>query len=269
MIPSFFGGGFNVTEMIFDRSTSRGRPDRGSSINPSIPSASYLARHDVTVGRDTPTRVGDLGVTHPVSGQQNDPRPLRQPGPDRRRTGPLRQPFLIPRIATKGRLLACIIVPNITAKLLTGNVLALKALLPQLKAAKKASVVVVTSVDAGSAEQQLAAYASSKAALTMGVQTIALDYARTGINFNLLAPGPMRAGLFERHLASAADPAQFLATREARQPIGRIIGADEVANAALFLLTDQASALFATTVTADGGLTASFDYRTGAEGSSA
>jgi hypothetical protein len=56
VIPNFFGGGFRVTEMIFDRSTSRGRPDRGSSINPSIPSASYRARHDVTVGRDTPTR---------------------------------------------------------------------------------------------------------------------------------------------------------------------------------------------------------------------
>lgn len=150
-----------------------------------------------------------------------------------------------------------------------GNVLAVKTLLPALQAAPRAAVVVVTSVDAGSAEQQLAAYASSKAALTMGIQTIALDYARTGINFNLLAPGPMRAGLFERHLASADDPAQFLATRQARQPIGRIVGADEVAHAALFLLTEQASALFATTVTADGGLTASFDYRTGAEGSSA
>jgi hypothetical protein len=57
VIPSLFGGGFNVTEMIFERSTSRGRPDRGSSIRPSIPSASYLARQDVTVGRDTPTRV--------------------------------------------------------------------------------------------------------------------------------------------------------------------------------------------------------------------
>jgi hypothetical protein len=40
-----------------ERSTSRGRPERGSSISPSIPSASYLARQDVTVGRDTPTRV--------------------------------------------------------------------------------------------------------------------------------------------------------------------------------------------------------------------
>ena len=56
MIPSFFGGGARVTAMIFDRFTSRGRPDRGSSINPSIPFASYRARQAVTVGRDTPTR---------------------------------------------------------------------------------------------------------------------------------------------------------------------------------------------------------------------
>ena len=56
MIPSFFGGGVKVTEMIFDRFTSRGRPDRGSSIKPSIPFASYRARQAVTVGRETPTR---------------------------------------------------------------------------------------------------------------------------------------------------------------------------------------------------------------------
>ena len=55
VIPSFFGGGVKVTAMIFERSTSRGRPDRGSSTNPSIPSASYRARQAVTVGRDTPT----------------------------------------------------------------------------------------------------------------------------------------------------------------------------------------------------------------------
>ena len=85
----------------------------------------------------------------------------------------------------------------------------------------------------------------------MAVRTIALDYARTGVTINLLAPGPMRAGLFERHLAASADPEEFLSTRTARQPIGRIIGADEVANAAAFLLSDQASGLFATTVTVD------------------
>jgi 2,3-dihydro-2,3-dihydroxybenzoate dehydrogenase len=74
-----------------------------------------------------------------------------------------------------------------------GNVIALKTLMPHLQKAEHASVVVVTSVDAHFAEQQLASYASSKAALTGAVRTIALDYARTGIQFNLLAPGPMRA----------------------------------------------------------------------------
>jgi 2,3-dihydro-2,3-dihydroxybenzoate dehydrogenase len=150
-----------------------------------------------------------------------------------------------------------------------GNVIALKTLLPHLKDADHASVVVVTSVDAHFAEQQLGSYASSKAALTGAVRTIALDYARTGIQFNLLAPGPMRAGLFERHLASASDPEKFLATRQARQPLGRITGADEVANSALFLLSRESSAVFGTTLVADGGLTTGFDFRTGSEGSSA
>jgi NAD(P)-dependent dehydrogenase (short-subunit alcohol dehydrogenase family) len=150
-----------------------------------------------------------------------------------------------------------------------GNVVALQALLPLLTNAAHGSVVAVSSVNAAFGEQQLAAYSSSKAALTGAIRTIALDYARHGVNINVLAPGPMRAGLFERHLASAADPERFLATREARQPIGRIPGADEVARAAAFLLSPAASAVFGSTLTADGGLTAGFDFRTGAEGSSA
>lgn len=150
-----------------------------------------------------------------------------------------------------------------------GNVIALRALLPLLTGAAHGSVVAVSSVNAAFGEQQLAAYSSSKAALSGAIRTIALDYARRGVNINILAPGPMRAGLFERHLASAADPKKFLAAREARQPIGRIPGADEVARVAAFLLSPAASAVFGTTLTADGGLTAGFDFRTGAEGSSA
>ena len=94
-----------------------------------------------------------------------------------------------------------------------GNVLALRELLPLLTSAEYAAVVAVSSINAQFGEQQLAAYSSSKAALTSAVRTIALDYARHGVRVNILAPGPMRAGLFERHLASATDPARFLATR--------------------------------------------------------
>jgi len=54
--PKLFGGVRRVAAMIASRSTVRGRPERGSSTRPSIPACSYLLRHNVTVGRDTPTR---------------------------------------------------------------------------------------------------------------------------------------------------------------------------------------------------------------------
>ena len=67
---------------------------------------------------------------------------------------------------------------------------------------------------AGEVHALLGENGAGKSTLGTGaVRTIALDYVRTGIQFNLLAPGPMRAGLFERHLASASDPEKFLATR--------------------------------------------------------
>ncbi len=76
------------------------------------------------------------------------------------------------------------------------------------------------------------------------------------------------AGLFERHMKSASGPERFYATRAARQPGGRIMAPGDVARAALFLLSDGAAALNGADVIADGGLTTSFDFRTGAEGAS-
>ena len=88
------------------------------------------------------------------------------------------------------------------------------------------------------------------------------------MNFNVLAPGPMRPACSNATSPRPTTP-PFLATREARQPRGHIVGVDEVARAALFLLSPASSAILGTTLTADGGLTTGFDFRTGAEGSSA
>ena len=130
------------------------------------------------------------------------------------------------------------------------------------------AIVAVASVNATLAEQQLAIYNASKAAVRQLARTAALDHARRGIRINVLSPGPMMAGLFKRHVESATDSSRFLATRANRQPQGRILEASEVAQAALFLLSDGATALLGADVIADGGLTAGFDFRTGAEGAS-
>jgi len=150
-----------------------------------------------------------------------------------------------------------------------GTVLGMKALLPRMIAARDGSIVTIASIDALHAEQQLVSYCASKAAVLQLSRTAALDHARDGVNVNCVLPGPMRAGLFERHMASAANPEQFLATRANRQPFGEIPRPEEVAKVALFLLSDAAKGMTGAQVTADGGLTTGFDFRTGAEGSSA
>jgi len=149
-----------------------------------------------------------------------------------------------------------------------GTALAFRALLPSMIARGGGPVVAVASVDAMFAEQQLAVYAASKGAVRQLTRTVAMDHARQGIRANVLSPGPMLAGLFERHMKSASDPDRFLATRANRQPSGRILDPSEVAGAALFLLSDASTALNGADVVADGGLTTSFDFRTGSEGAS-
>ncbi len=149
-----------------------------------------------------------------------------------------------------------------------GTALAFKAVLPLMLAAAGGRIVAVASVNALVAEQQLGIYNATKAAVRQLARTVAMDHARQGIRANVLSPGPMMAGLFKRHLESASHPDQFLATRANRQPNGRILEAREVAASAMFLLSDGAAALNGAELIADGGLSASFDFRTGAEGAS-
>jgi NAD(P)-dependent dehydrogenase (short-subunit alcohol dehydrogenase family) len=149
-----------------------------------------------------------------------------------------------------------------------GTALAIKAMIPLMLKRGGGPIVAVASIDATFAEQQLSIYAASKGAVRQLARTIAMDHARAGIRVNVLSPGPMMAGLFMRHMQSAADPAKFEATRANRQPNGKILDPDDVARAALFLLSDGAGAINGADILADGGLTTSFDFRTGAEGAS-
>lgn len=149
-----------------------------------------------------------------------------------------------------------------------GTALAIKALLPRMIENGGGQIVAVGSVSGSFGEQQLAAYTASKAAVRGLARTIALDHARQGIRVNVLSPGPMMAGLFKRHMESAADSKKFEATRANRQPAGRIIDPKDVARAAMFLLSDQSGAFIGEDLMADGGLSTGFDFRTGAEGAS-
>jgi|HubBroStandDraft_2_1064218.scaffolds.fasta_scaffold111485_2 hypothetical protein len=69
-------------------------------------------------------------------------------------------------------------------------------------------------------------------------------------------------------MKSAKDPEKFHATRAVRQPSSKILDPSDIAKATLFLLLDPSAALNGRELIADGGLTMSFEFRTGSEGAS-
>lgn len=148
----------------------------------------------------------------------------------------------------------------------TGVFHAVRSLLPAMVEVGRGSIVTVASVDAFLAEQGLAAYCSAKGALLQLTRCLAVDHARQGIRVNCVAPGVIDTPFFRRHLETASDPEAFLAVREQRNPLGRLLDADEVAGVVEFAAVGDSTGMTGSVLTVDAGLSASFDFRTGAEG---
>ena len=81
------------------------------------------------------------------------------------------------------------------------------------------SIVTVGSVSGLYAEQGLVAYGAAKAALIHLTKSVAVDFGRQGIRANCVCPGTTDTPLFRRHLETSDNPAAFLASRAARNPL--------------------------------------------------
>ena len=96
-------------------------------------------------------------------------------------------------------------------------------------------------------------YAASKAAALQLTQAIGIDYASSHIRACSLLPGMIRTRMMERVEQGASDPEAVRQWHEHAQPIGRTGTPEEVAYAALFLVSDEASFVTATPLLVDGG----------------
>jgi NAD(P)-dependent dehydrogenase (short-subunit alcohol dehydrogenase family) len=139
-------------------------------------------------------------------------------------------------------------------------VLGLQACLPSMIGRGAGSVVVVASVNGLQAEQDLAAYNSSKGALVQLVRSAAIDHARDGVRINAVCPSTIDTPFIRGQVDSMPDPAAFRAEMEARHPLGRILDPAEVASVVVFLSTSEASGMTGASVVVDLGLTASPDF---------
>jgi len=106
----------------------------------------------------------------------------------------------------------------------------------------------------GSATSQIA-YTASKGGVLALSRELGVEFAQRGIRVNALCPGPIDTPLLRELYAS--DPVQA-ARRMVHVPMGRFGTAEEIANAVLFLASDESSYVNATTFLVDGGLSGAY-----------
>ncbi|MGW9307289.1 SDR family NAD(P)-dependent oxidoreductase [Saccharomonospora azurea] len=140
-----------------------------------------------------------------------------------------------------------------------GVFLACKHVLPAMVERGRGAIVNVSSI-AGMRHvgYPYPAYMSAKAAVNQLTVSLALTYAPHGIRVNAVAPGFIDTPLVRRQLASQADSVdELLAARHAQSPTGRMGTPWDVANASLFLASDDAAYVNGVCLPVDGGLSMS------------
>ena len=132
-----------------------------------------------------------------------------------------------------------------------------KYAVPEIKRSGGGAVVNTASIAGMVSLGSTYAYSASKAGVSQITKNMAMELAKEGIRVNAVAPGfvdtPMTRGV--RSGRSAKDGEEAIAGFAARTPIGRAGKPEEIANAVLFLCSDDASFVTGHTLVVDGGYT--------------
>jgi NAD(P)-dependent dehydrogenase (short-subunit alcohol dehydrogenase family) len=138
---------------------------------------------------------------------------------------------------------------------LTGPMLVCHAALPALKRAGRGTIVNIASGAALRPLEQRTAYCAAKAGLVMFGKTLAMDLAADNIRVNAICPGIIDTPLFRSSWAAAPDPRAELGRILDRYVIRRPGRPDEIAQAALYLTSDESSYVTGAALAVDGGRT--------------
>lgn len=128
-----------------------------------------------------------------------------------------------------------------------------RAALPHLRRSSHAAIVNTCSIAATTGLPRRALYSASKGAVLSLTLAMAADHLHEGIRVNCVNPGTTNTPWVGRLLLAAANPAAELAALERRQPHGRLVTADEVAAAIIYLASPNAGSTTGVALAVDGG----------------
>ena len=139
---------------------------------------------------------------------------------------------------------------------LKGTFLVTKFAIPYMKKQRSGSIINNSS-DAGLVGNRACpAYCASKGAITIMTKAMALDYAKFNIRVNCVNPGTIDTPMLACEVRASSNPKNYLKRANEEHPIGRVGTPEEIANAVLFLASDESSFVTGAALSVDGGLTA-------------
>ena len=139
-------------------------------------------------------------------------------------------------------------IMNVNVK---GVWLCMKYEIPKMIKSGGGAIVNMSSIAGVIGFPHIPIYSASKHAVLGLTKSAALEYSKSGIRINAVAPGAVETDMAKRVVG---DNKQFLETIKSMHPIGRIADPEEIANAVVWLLSDKASFVLGHTLFIDGGM---------------
>ncbi len=138
--------------------------------------------------------------------------------------------------------------------------LTIKHVVPHLRRAGGGAILNTGSIGSIVGQLNTPAYIASKGAIALLTKTLALDYGRDHIRVNCLCPGITDTPMLREHLGNGPEGEANIRNRISRVPLGSILKPEDIARAALYLVSEDSAGITGITHIVDGGLLAAAEY---------
>lgn len=138
--------------------------------------------------------------------------------------------------------------------------LAIKHVAPHMRRGGGGAILNTGSIASFTGQLGTPVYSASKGAIALLTKSLALDYGRDRIRVNCICPGITDTPMLREHLGHGESGEARIRTRLSRVPTGEILSPDDVARAALYLVSDDSIGITGVLHVVDGGLLAAAEY---------
>lgn len=138
--------------------------------------------------------------------------------------------------------------------------LAIKHVVPHMRRLGKGAILNTGSIASLSGQVGTPVYSASKGAISLLTKSLALDLGRDHIRVNCICPGITDTPMLREHMGHGSEGDARIRARLSRVPTGEILSPEDVARAAVYLVSDDSEGVTGILHVVDGGLTAASEF---------